>query len=115
MLKKTVMRVVLLVFVLSLSGVDLMAQKRISFRRGASSATVHGKIGANGYLEYLINGQAGQVMSIEITSGNGAVIINAVTASGKSFSIDMTGGDHLLSVVNTSGKASNYTLKVAIR
>ena len=54
-------------------------------------------------------------MSIEITSGNGGVIINAGSASGKSFSIDMTGGDHVLSVVNTKGGATSYTLTVAIR
>ena len=115
MLRKTFVRVVLLAVVLSLSGADLMAQKRISFRKGASSATVRGKISGNGYSEYLINGRAGQVMSIEITSGNGAVVINAGAASGKSFSIDMTGGDHLLSVVNTGGGATNYTLTVSIR
>lgn len=115
MLRKIGVRVLLLVVVLSLSSADLMAQKRISFRRGASSATVRGKIGANGYTEYVINGRAGQLMSIEITSGNGAVIINAGTATGKSFSIDMTGGDHLLSVVNTSGYATNFTLTVSIQ
>jgi hypothetical protein len=54
-------------------------------------------------------------MSIEITSGNNAVIVNAGTASGKSFSVDMTGGDHLLSVVNTKGSATNYTLTVSIQ
>lgn len=115
MLRKIGLRVVLIAVVLSLSGADLMAQKRISFRRGASSATVRGRIGADGYTEYLINGQAGQVMSIEITSGNGAVVVNAGAASGKSFSLDMTGGDHLLSVVNTKGTATNYTLTVSIR
>jgi hypothetical protein len=115
MLRKIGARVVLLVVVLSLSGADLMAQKRISFRRGASSATVRGRIGAKGYSEYVVNGRVGQLMSIEITSGNGAVVINAGTATGKSFSIDMTGGDHLLSVVNTAGNATNYTLTVSIR
>lgn len=115
MVRKTVLQVIALSLVLILSGSDLLAQKRISFRRGASSATVRGKIGANGYLEYLVNGRAGQVMSIEITSGNGAVIVNAGTASGKNFSLDMTGGDHLLSVVNTGRGATNYTLTVTIR
>jgi hypothetical protein len=115
MLRKTFVQVVLLAVVLSLSGADLMAQKRISFRKGASAATVRGRIGPKGYLEYVVNGRAGQLMSIEITSGNGGVIINAGSASGKSFSLDMTGGDHMLSVVNTKGGATNYTLTVSIR
>ena len=40
-------------------------------------------------------------MSIDIISGNDAVIVNAGSASGKNFSLEMTGGDHVLSIVNT--------------
>lgn len=108
-------RVIAVLLMLVLTSADVLAQKRITFRRGASSATVRGRIGPNGYLEYLINGRAGQVMSIRITSGNGAVTVNAGTASGKDFSLDMSGGDHLLSIVNTAGTATNYTLTVSIR
>jgi hypothetical protein len=115
MAKKTIPQVIALALILILFSSNSVAQKRISFRRGTSSATVRGKIGANGYLEYLVNGQAGQVMSIEITSGNGAVEVNAGTASGKNFSLDMSGGDHMLSVVNTGRSATNYTLTVSIR
>ncbi len=115
MIRKSGLRIVALALLLSLSGADVLAQKRISFRRGASSATVRGNIGGNGYLEYVVNGRAGQLLSIEITSGNGAVIINAGSASGKNFSLDMTGGDHTLSVVNTGRGATNYTLKVTIK
>ena len=108
-------QLVAVILMVVLSSADIMAQKRIRFARGKSSATVRGPIGPNGYLEYVVNGRAGQVMTIEITSGNGAVIINAGSASGKSFSIDMTGGDHELSVVNTGRRATNYTLTVSIR
>lgn len=108
-------QLVAVILMIALSGVQVLAQKRIQFRRGASSATVRGPIGAGGYTEYVIEGRAGQVMTIEITSGNGAVIVNAGSASGKSFSIDMSGGDHLLSVVNTGRRATNYTLTVSIR
>jgi hypothetical protein len=104
-----------LALILVISSGDLFAQKRINFRRGSSSATVRGKIDGNGYLEYVVNGRAGQVMSIVITSGNGAVVVNAGSASGKNFSLEMTGGDHLLSVVNTGRGATNYTLTVSIR
>jgi hypothetical protein len=115
MLKKTGLQVLALALMLTLSGADLMAQRRINFRRGRSSATVRGNIGPNGYQEYVLRGRAGQVMSIRITSGNGGVIVNAGTASGRSFSLDMSGGDHLLSIVNTRGRATNYTLTVSIR
>lgn len=115
MQRRRVLKVVALLLVLVVSSADVLGQKRIRFQRGKSSATVRGPIGPNGYTEYVIDGRAGQVMTIEITSGNGAVIVNAGTASGKSFSIDMTGGDHLLSVVNTGRRATNYTLTVSIR
>jgi len=115
MLGKVIVRLVALVLMTVLCSADLMAQKRISFKRGTSSATVRGRITANGYTEYLINGREGQVMTITITSGNGAVVVNAGTASGKDFSLEMTGGDHLLSIVNTARGATNYTLTVSIR
>ena len=38
-----------------------------------------------------------------------------VDASGKNFSIDMTGGDHTLSIVNTGRAATGYVLTVSIR
>ena len=115
MLRKSSIQIVAVVLVMFLASSDLFAQKRISFRRGTSSATLKGKIGPNGYTEYTINGRAGQVMSIDITSGNGAVIVNAGTATGKNFSLEMSGGDHLLSIVNTARGATNYTLTVSIR
>jgi hypothetical protein len=115
MIRKTGLQVVAVTLMLILSGADLMAQTRISFRRGSSSATVRGKIGPRGYSEYVVNGRAGQLLSIEITSGNGAVVVNAGSASGKSFSLNMTGGDHMLSIVNTKGGATSFTLTVSIR
>ncbi|MGQ0761411.1 MAG: hypothetical protein ACT4OT_05270 [Acidobacteriota bacterium] len=115
MQKRTALRVIALSMILIVASTDVLAQKRIRFQRGRSSATVRGPIGGGGYTEYVVNGRAGQVMTIEITSGNGAVIVNAGSASGKSFSIDMSGGDHLLSVVNTGRRGTNYALTVSIR
>ncbi len=115
MLRKTGLQVLALALIVILSSADMMAQKRISFRRGAHSATLSGKIGGKGYTEYVINGRAGQVMTIVITSGNGAVLVNAGTATGKNFSLEMSGGDHLLSIVNEGRGATSYTLTVDIR
>ena len=115
MLRTKGLQVVALTLMLILSGTDLMAQKRISFRRGASSATVSGRIAGRGYGEYVINGRAGQVMSIDIRSGNGAVIVNAGHGVGKNFTVEMTGGDHELTLVNEGRGATNYTLTVSIR
>jgi hypothetical protein len=115
MIKKTGLQAMALALMLILSGADAMAQRRIKFRPGRSSATVRGKIGARGYHEYVLSGRAGQLMSIKITSASGAVIVNAGRASGRDFSLDMSGGDHLLSIVNTGRKATSYTLRVSIR
>ena len=115
MLSKTSLRLVAMLLLIVVSSSNLLAQKRISFRKGASSATVRGRIAGKGYTEYLINGRAGQVMTIKISSGNGAVTVNAGSASGKDFSLEMTGGDHLLSIVNTAGTGTTYTLTVAIQ
>ena len=113
--RKRSFKLVALLLMMIVSGSELLAQKRISFRRGTSEATVRGRIGSKGYLEYVINGRAGQVMSIDITSGTDTVIVNAGSASGKNFSLEMTGGDHVLSIVNTGRAATSYTLNVSIR
>jgi opacity protein-like surface antigen len=117
MSKKRVVLLGAMTVVLLVAAQAAMAQKpkRITFKRGASSATVSGRIAGNGYLEYLINGRSGQLMSIDITSGNGKVIVNAGTASGKNFSLDMSGGDHLLSIVNSGKTATTFTLRVSIK
>ena len=114
MKKKIFLKLFSIALVFAMLGSDVLAQSRISFRRGRSSATVGGPIGAKGYREYLIRGRAGQVMTIKISSGNGAVTANAGSASGKDFSVEMTGGDHLITVYN-SGGATRYTMTVMIR
>ena len=115
MLRRNAFQLVALALVLILSGSDLIAQKRIRFRRGASSATVSARIAGKGYAEYVINGQAGQVMSIDIRSGNGAVLVNAGHASGKNFTVEMTGGDHQLTIVNEGRGPTNFTMTVSIK
>ena len=115
MLRRNGLQVVALALVLILSGTDLIAQKRIRFRRGASSATVSARIAGKGYAEYVVNGRAGQVMSIDIRSGNGAVLVNAGHATGKNFTLEMTGGDHELTIVNQGRSATTYTMTVSIR
>lgn len=114
MIGKIGLRVLSLTLVFVLLGSDVLAQSRINFRRGANSATVGSAIGNNGYREYILRGRAGQVMSIRITSGNGAVTANAGSASGRDFSLEMTGGDHLISVYNT-GRATRFSMTVSIR
>ena len=115
MLRRNGLQLMALAFVLILSGTDLIAQNRIRFRRGASSATVSARIAGKGYGEYVINGRAGQVMSIDIRSGNGAVLVNAGHASGKNFTVEMTGGDHQLTIVNQGRGPTTYTMTVSIR
>ena len=115
MLRRHGLQVIAIALVLILSSTELIAQKRIRFRRGASSATISASIAGKGYGEYVINGRAGQVMSIDIRSGNGAVLVNAGHASGKNFTVEMTGGDHELTIVNEGRGATTYTLTVSIR
>jgi len=115
MLRRNGLQVVALALVVILSGTDLIAQKRIYFRRGTSSATVSARIAGKGYTEYVVNGRAGQVMSINISSGNGAVLVNAGHATGKNFTLEMSGGDHELTIVNEGRGPTTFTMTVSIR
>ena len=95
---------------------DTIAQTRIRFARGRSSATVSGNIGGKNGRDYILGVSAGQTMTVRITSGNGAVTANAGTASGRDFTFTLeSGGDVDITVWNNGNRASRYSMTVIIR
>src|SRR5947209_1506014 len=78
-MKRNVSTIFALTLVVSLAAASLMAQSRISFKRGSSSATVSGRIGVNrgvagpNYRSYVLRAGAGQTISATVSSDNGKV------------------------------------------
>ncbi len=97
---------------------------RINFDPGATSATVNGSIAANGRDDYVLSAQAGQEMSVAITSPNTDVLLSVVGADGTPYKRYQNGPpswtstlpatqDYYIEAVSV-GTATDYTLTVSI-
>jgi hypothetical protein len=112
MLKKLTMNLLVLTMMLVLTSSDLLAQTRISFRRGRSSATVSHTIGRDAVQTYVLSAREGKTLYAKIRSNNGKVFL---VDDGATEIIKITDdGDNSFEVYNTGG-ATRFTLTVSIR
>jgi hypothetical protein len=119
-MRKKVSTIVALALMLAFTAAELAAQKRITFRRGSSSASVSGKIGVNrgvagaNYRSYVVRAGAGQTINATVSSGNGKVVFaeNDLTA----YTVDTDRArDYVIHIYNGGNTNTNYTLTVSIR
>ncbi|MFN8445881.1 MAG: META domain-containing protein [Caldilineaceae bacterium] len=98
--------------------------KRINFAPGATTAEINGNIAERDVDYYVLQAQQGQIMSVEITSPNGDVLLSVVGADGNPYKRYQNGPpswtstlpvtqDYYLHVVSV-GPATSYTLRVWI-
>ncbi len=119
-MKRSFSAVMLLSLVFLLTGTDAAAQRRISFKRGSTSASVSGRIGVNrgvagaNYRSYVVRAGAGQTISATLSSGNGRVWF--VENDQTSYSINTDGArDYVIRIYNGGANSTNYTLTVSIQ
>ncbi len=113
MLRKIGAQITTLVMLLLLTSPGLIAQTRIRFRPGRSSATVAGTLARGATRSYIVRARAGQTVRMFITSRNGRVTFADNEATEEFFRADET-RDYEISVMN-NGRATPFTLRVAIR
>ncbi len=97
--------------ILALSVVNL-ADIRIRFARGRTSATVTGSIRAGGRVCYVAGARRGQTLNAVLSSRTGKVKFFETGETSYSFVVER-GGDQTLCVDNIGGTTS-YTLTVSI-
>lgn len=107
--------------------VAAQTRSRVRFTRGASTATVRGRIAGYKYVDYIIGVRAGQTLKLRLqTSGNAGFVVfdpsdeNVIGAEG----LEYTGeseftGDYKIRILQPRAfarrnNASNYTLRVSI-
>jgi hypothetical protein len=90
-----------------------VAQVRIRFAPGKSSATVTGRMAAGGRVCYFAAANRGQALTASLTSNSGRVHIFESGSTTYSYDVE-TSGDQSVCVDNI-GKASTYTLTVSIK
>lgn len=119
-MRKNVSTLLMLALAVLLATADLMAQSRISFKRGSSSATVSGTIGVNrgvagpNYRSYVLRAGAGQTISATVSSGNGKVAF--VDNDQTSVTIQANRShDYVLRIYNGGEGSTKYTITVSIQ
>lgn len=104
------------------TGESKPSSRRVQFRRGASSATVQGRVTVALSDTWLVGARAGQVMSVQLTSP-GKVRFMLMTSSTTTSLADNTRswtgtlpetGDYLI-LVDTGAKAATYSMTISIK
>ena len=110
-MKKVTMNALALILMLVIAGSDLLAQTRIRFARGRTSATVSGTIGGGGSRSFVLSAKYGQVLSANVSSRNGCVkFSNNVT----SITYVTEPGNNYLYLNNSCGRDTSFALTVSI-
>jgi len=90
---------------------DGLAQTRIRFARGRTSATLSGSVGGGGVRRYILAARAGQQLSGNVSSRNGCV---KFTEGSTSLSFITESGDNWISVTNYCSRPTSFTMTVSI-
>ncbi len=116
MLKKISVKILILSMIVLMTCSDLMAQSRIRFRRGSSSATVSGTLGAGATRGYVLGARRGQVLSATLSSTNGRVDFTQGNLHDTQYAATVErNGDVYISIDNHGGRATRYTLTISIQ
>lgn len=116
----TISAILALVMMIILTTTGSAAQDRITFRRGASSATVSGRIeathgvGSSHYRHYVLRANAGQTITATVSSGNRRVYFAENDETTYRIKTD-SAGDYTISIYNTGVKGTNFSMTVSIR
>jgi hypothetical protein len=116
MLKRLGVQFLILAVISLITCSDLMAQTRISFKRGSNSATVSGTLAAGATRGYVLRANAGQVLSGTVSSRNGKVDFTQGNLHDSQYSITLEeNGDAYISIDNHGNRATRFTLTISIQ
>lgn len=122
MLKKFGIKFVVIAAIALSLVTDSMAQTRIRFRSGRTSATVTGTLAAGGSRSYVLSLAEGQTLTISVRSGNNNIQIDLDDVHGHVDYYNNYGsvetdadGDHTITLENQGGRSTRYTMTVSAR
>lgn len=90
---------------------DGLAQTRIRFAKGRTSATVSGYIYAGGEKNYVLGARRGQDLTANVSSSNGCV---KFTEGSTSVGFTTDSGDNIISLTNYCSRKTTFTMTVSI-
>jgi hypothetical protein len=117
MFKKIGVKILVLAMIGVMFTTDSMAQTRIRFARGRSSASVSGTIRpGTSVRSYVLRAQAGQTLTATLSSGNGKCDFTQGDYEDTQYSqVIEDDGDVTFSIDNHGNRATNFTLTVSIK
>ena len=117
MLKKIGSKILIIAMISLMSVSDSLAQVRIRFARGRTSATVSGRIPpGTGVRRYVLRAMRGQTLTATLSSGNGKCDFTQGDYEDTQYTeyIERT-GDVYFSLDNHGSRTTNFTLTVSVR
>jgi hypothetical protein len=109
-MKKLNVKTLILLVILLISSSDLLAQTRIRFAKGRTSATVSGKM-VYGERSFVLGARYGQYLSANVSSRNGCV---KFSNGGTSTSYVTRSGNNYLYLINAC-RQTTFTFTVSIQ
>jgi hypothetical protein len=116
MLKKIGLKFLVLVLIGVTAATDLLAQSRIRFARGRTSATVSGTMAAGGARDYVLGARRGQTLTATLSCGNGKCDFAQGDLHDTQYSqyVD-SNGDVYITIHNHGRQATRFTMTVSIQ
>lgn len=116
MLKKVGLNVLIIALISLMSVSDSLAQTRIRFQRGRSSATVTGTLAAGATRGFVLGARAGQTLTATLSCGNGKCDFTQGELHDTSYSNYVEeNGDVYISIDNHGSRATRFTMTVSIQ
>jgi hypothetical protein len=99
-----------------ISASDLLAQTRIRFARGRSSATVTGTLGAGATRGFVLGARTGQTLTATLSCTNGRCDFTQGDLHDTQYSYYVEeSGDVYISIDNHGNRATRFTMTVSIQ
>jgi len=111
LMRRSFVKALVFILVATSSSFELLAQTRIRFGRGTTSASVSGTLYGGDTRTYVLSARSGQYLSANVSSRNGCVTFQNGETSASYTTI--SGNNHLY-VGNGCGRTTSYTLTVSI-
>ena len=92
---------------------EALADARIRFARGRTSATITGKVSTGGRVCYMAGARRGQTLTATVRSGSGKVMIFESGETSYTAAVEVSGDQSVC--VDNIGRATSYSLTVSIR
>ena len=110
---KFLSKIVAITALFASTNIFALADTRIRFAKGRTSATVTGRVTNGGRVCYFAGARPGQQFTATVSSRSGTIVIFESGETSYNYEVE-TGGDQSVCVDNLAG-ATTYSLTVSIR